>query len=197
MTPVASRPTPRRAAHPRLEPPLRLSSDVADRARRVKLILMDVDGVLTDGRIILQAEVDEAKGFDSRDGVGIRLAQKAGLLTGVITGRLSIATTRRASELRMEEYHQRVFRKVEVYDSILRARRLSPQAVCFIGDDLVDVPIMRKTGLAVAPANARPEARRVAHMVTSLEGGRGAVREAIDFILKAQGLWTEATEGYV
>jgi 3-deoxy-D-manno-octulosonate 8-phosphate phosphatase (KDO 8-P phosphatase) len=176
---------------------LKLVPDVADRARRVKLILMDVDGVLTDGRIILQAEVDEAKGFDSRDGVGIRLAQKAGLLTGVITGRLSIATTRRASELRMEEYHQRVFQKVEVYDSILRARRLAPEAVCFIGDDLVDVPIMRKTGFAVAPANARPEAQRVAHMVTALEGGRGAVREVIDFILKVQGLWSQVTQGYV
>jgi len=195
MTPVAARPAPRWA--PRLEPTLRLASDVADRARRVKLILMDVDGVLTDGRIILQAEVDEAKGFDSRDGVGIRLAQKAGLMTGVITGRLSIATTRRASELRMEEYHQRVFRKVEVYESILRARRIPPQAVCFIGDDLVDVPIMRRTGFAAAPANARPEAMRVAHMVTSLEGGRGAVREVIDFILKAQGLWSQATEGYL
>lgn len=176
---------------------MRLAPDVADRARRVKLILMDVDGVLTDGRIILQAEVDEAKGFDSRDGVGIRLAQKAGLLTGVITGRLSIATTRRASELRMEEYHQRVFRKVEVYDSILRARRLPHEAVCFIGDDLVDVPIMKKAGFAVAPANARPEVKRVAHMVTSLEGGRGAVREVIDFILKVQGLWSEVTQGYV
>ncbi|MGH9866693.1 MAG: KdsC family phosphatase [Candidatus Polarisedimenticolia bacterium] len=186
-----------RVAFPTQEPPLRLSPDAADRARRVKLILMDVDGVLTDGRIILQAEVDEAKGFDSRDGVGIRLAQKAGLVTGVITGRLSIATTRRAHELRMEEYHQRVFQKIEVYDSILKARRLRPEEACFVGDDLVDIPIMRKTGFAAAPSNARPEARQVAHFVTSGEGGRGAVREVIDFILKVQGLWGKATEGYL
>jgi 3-deoxy-D-manno-octulosonate 8-phosphate phosphatase (KDO 8-P phosphatase) len=97
----------------------------------------------------------------------------------------------------MEEYHQRVFQKVEVYDSILRARRLSPEAVCFIGDDLVDVPIMKKTGFAAAPANARPEAMRAAHLVTSLPGGRGAVREVIDFILKVQGRWTKTVEGYV
>ena len=176
---------------------MRLTADAADRARRVKLILMDVDGVLTDGRIILQAEVDEAKGFDSRDGVGIRLAQKAGLLTGVITGRLSIATTRRASELQMEEYHQRVFQKLEVYETILRARKLGSDAVCFIGDDLVDVPIMKATGFAAAPSNARPEAYRAAHFVTAQAGGRGAVREVIDFILKVQGLWAKVTEGYV
>ncbi len=176
---------------------MRLTADAADRARRVKLILMDVDGVLTDGRIILQAEVDEAKGFDSRDGVGIRLAQKAGLLTGVITGRLSIATTRRASELQMEEYHQRVFQKLEVYESILRARKLGSEAVCFIGDDLVDVPIMKATGFAAAPSNAVHEAYRAAHFVTAQAGGRGAVREVIDFILKVQGLWGKVTEGYV
>ncbi|HKY31170.1 MAG TPA: HAD hydrolase family protein [Candidatus Polarisedimenticolia bacterium] len=176
---------------------MRLAPDVADRARRVKLILMDVDGVLTDGRIILQAEVDEAKGFDSRDGVGIRLAQKAGLVTGVITGRLSIATTRRASELQMEEYHQRVFRKAEVFESILKARRVRAEAVCFIGDDLVDVPILKRVGLAAAPADARPEARQAAHLVTSLPGGRGAVRQVIDFILKVQGRWARVTQGYL
>jgi len=176
---------------------LRLTSDVADRARSVKLILMDVDGVLTDRRIIYQAELDEAKGFDAHDGVGIKLAQRAGLLTGIITGRLSIATSRRARELKMAEFHQKVFTKLEVFDSILKARRLPPASVCFIGDDLVDIPVMKKVGFAAAPADARVEARRVAHLVTGADGGRGSVREVIDFILKVQGRWEKVTSGYL
>jgi len=176
---------------------LRLTSDVADRAGKIRMILMDVDGVMTDGRIIMQAELDEAKGFDSRDGVGIRLAQKAGLMTGIITGRLSIATTRRARELQMQEFHQRVFKKIEVYKAILKARRLKHEAVCFIGDDLVDIPIMKVAGLAAAPADARPEACDAAHFVSSRAGGRGAVRDVIDFILKVQGRWKQVTEGYL
>jgi 3-deoxy-D-manno-octulosonate 8-phosphate phosphatase (KDO 8-P phosphatase) len=179
------------------EAALRLTSDVGERARRIKLILMDVDGVLTDARIILQAEVDEAKGFDARDGVGIRLAQRAGLLTGVITGRLSIATSRRTRELRMEEFHQKVFRKTDVLEAILKARRMTEDQICFIGDDLVDVPVMKRAGLAACPGDARLPARRVAHFVTSEQGGRGAVREVIEFILKAQGLWARVTADYL
>ena len=174
-----------------------LTSDVAERARRIRMILMDVDGVLTDGRIILQAEQDEAKGFDSRDGVGIRLAQKAGLLTGVITGRLSIATTRRAHELGMQEFHQRVFMKMDVYRAILKTRKLTDERICFLGDDLVDIPIMKRVGLAAAPRDARPEAIRVAHFVSSHEGGRGAVRDVIDFILKVQGSYKNVTAAYL
>ena len=185
------------APSPLRETQVPLTPDAAERARRVRLILMDVDGVLTDGRIIFQAEVDEAKGFDARDGVGIKLAQRAGLVTGVITGRLSIATTRRVSELNMEEFHQRVFRKVEVFDSILRSRRLSEEAVCFMGDDLVDLPIMKRAGFAAAPADARPEALRAAHFVSDSPGGRGAVRDLIDFILKVQGRWARVTKGYL
>jgi 3-deoxy-D-manno-octulosonate 8-phosphate phosphatase (KDO 8-P phosphatase) len=161
------------------------------------MILMDVDGVLTDGRIILQAEQDEAKSFDSRDGVGIRLAQRAGLLTGVITGRLSIATTRRTRELGMQEFHQRVFMKMDVYRAILKARQLTDEQVCFLGDDLVDIPIMKRVGLAAAPSDARPEALRVAHFVAPHEGGRGAVRDLIDFILKVQGRYRKVTAAYV
>jgi len=176
---------------------VRLTTDLADRARAIKLILMDVDGVLTDRRIIYQAELDEAKGFDAHDGVGIKLAQRAGLLTGIITGRLSIATSRRARELKMAEFHQKVFTKLEVLDSILKARRLKAGEVCFIGDDLVDIPAMKKVGLAVAPADAKMEARRVAHLVTQAGGGRGAVREVIDFILKAQGRWAKVAGSYL
>ncbi len=173
-----------------------LTEDAAERARRVRLILVDVDGVLTDGRLHFQAELDEAKSFDARDGVGMRLAQRAGLLTGIITGRLSLATTRRARELGLDEVHQRVFGKLEVFESILKSRRLPEQSVCFMGDDLVDVPVMRRAGLAAAPADARPEARRAAHFVSPSPGGRGAVRDLIDFILKVQGRWTRVTGRY-
>ena len=176
---------------------MRLTSDLGDRARRIRMILMDVDGVLTDARIILQAEVDEAKGFDARDGVGIRLAQRAGLITGVITGRLSIATSRRTRELSMEEFHQRVFRKSDVLDAILKTRKLRLEQVCFIGDDLVDVPVMTRVGLAAAPSDARHHAARAAHFVTGAPGGRGAVREVVEFILKAQSRWAKVTKDYL
>lgn len=176
---------------------MRLTDDVANRARRVKMILMDVDGVLTDRRIIYQAQLDEAKAFDAHDGVALKLAQRAGLLTGIITGRLSIATSRRARELKMVEFHQKVFTKIEVLDSILKARRLSPESICFIGDDLVDIPVLRKVGFAAAPADARAEAQRVAHFVTASEGGRGAVRDVVDFILKVQGRWAKVAGAYL
>jgi len=176
---------------------VRLSPDVGERARRIRLLLFDVDGVLTDGRISFQAEMDEAKSFNARDGVGIRLAQRAGLKTGVITGRASIATHRRATELDMQDIHQRALDKLSVFNHILGKRRLSAQAVCFMGDDLVDIPIMRRVGLAAAPADADPAARQVAHFVTELDGGRGAAREVIDFILKIQGRWARVTQKYL
>ena len=185
------------SAKPLCEENLRLTPDVSERARSIKLILMDVDGVMTDGRIVIQAEVDEAKAFDSKDGVGIRLAQKAGLMTGVITGRLSIETTRRTGELQMEEFHQKVWRKAEVYASILKARRLKDEQVCYMGDDLVDIPVMKRVGLAAAPCDATADAVRVAHFVASAAGGRGALRELIDFILKVQGRWASVTKSYL
>ena len=176
---------------------MRLSPDVGERARRVRLLLFDVDGVLTDGRINFQAQLDEAKSFNARDGVGIRLAQRAGLRTGIITGRVSIATHRRAAELGMQDIHQRAFDKLSVFNHILTKRRLRARDVCFMGDDLVDIPIMKQAGLAAAPADADPEARRAAHFVTELAGGRGAAREVIEFILKVQGRWARVTGSYL
>ena len=176
---------------------MRLSPDVGERARRVRLLLFDVDGVLTDGRIIFQGQQDEAKSFNARDGVGIRLAQRAGLRTGVITGRVSIATHRRGTELGMNEINQRAFDKLAVFNHILAKRRLSARDVCFMGDDLVDIPVMKRAGLAAAPADADPEARRAAHFVTDLEGGKGAAREVIEFILKVQGRWARVAGKYL
>ncbi|MBI4466623.1 MAG: HAD hydrolase family protein [Acidobacteria bacterium] len=164
---------------------------VARRARKVKLLLMDVDGVLTDGSISLLSEpggrAREIKTFNSLDGAGLRLAELAGLRTGLITGRRSAAVTARARELKMDFVAQDAFRKLPAFQKILRRARLKPGEVCFVGDDITDLPIFVRVGLAVAVANAHPEAKRRAHYVTRAAGGRGAVREVVDLILHAQG----------
>jgi len=159
------------------------------RARRVALILMDVDGVLTDGGIFYAGPSQEGRIFDAKDGVALAVARRAGLLTGVLSGRGGAAVRRRARELRMDEIHLDARNKLPVYERILRRRRLNDSEVCYIGDDLVDLPVMERAGMAVGVADAHPEVRRQAAFVTRARGGRGAVREVIDAILQAQGRW--------
>jgi len=156
-------------------------------ARSVRLVLMDVDGVLTDGGILFIDGKSEGRVFDAKDGVGIWLLRRAGLMTGIISGRSSPAVRRRARELGMEEVHLRVGDKLKTYREILIRRGLSDEAVCFVGDDVVDLAVLAQVGLAVAPADAHPEVRRVAGYVTRASGGKGAVREVADLILGAQG----------
>src|SRR6266850_3896586 len=174
----------------------RVTTGAAARARRVKMVLMDVDGVLTDGRIIFNGPTDETKLFDAQDGVGIRLAQKAGIRIGLITGRASQALERRARELGISEIHQRSLKKADSDARVLGAHRLTDLEVAFIGDDIVDVPILKVAGFAASVPNARPEVRRLAHFVTSRQGGRGAVREVLDFVLMVQDRWESVTRGY-
>jgi 3-deoxy-D-manno-octulosonate 8-phosphate phosphatase (KDO 8-P phosphatase) len=166
---------------------------VAARARKIRILLMDVDGVLTDGHVYLQSFPDgmalEMKAFHSQDGAGLKLARMAGLRTGVITGRESAATTRRAKESDMEFVYQGREEKLAAYEEILRRAGASDAEVAYIGDDLPDLPVLRRVGLAVAVANAVPEVRRAAHFVTERGGGEAGVREAIECILKAQGKW--------
>jgi 3-deoxy-D-manno-octulosonate 8-phosphate phosphatase (KDO 8-P phosphatase) len=164
---------------------------LAPRARRVTLVLMDVDGVMTDGSVTFIDSDREAKTFDARDGVGIWIARRCGLRLGVISGRSSEAVLRRAGELGMDEVHTRVRDKLAAYRGVLRRRRLSDDQVCYIGDDLVDLPILRRAGMPVAVRDAHPEVLRRAAFVTRAPGGRGAVREVLDAILKAQGRWRE------
>jgi 3-deoxy-D-manno-octulosonate 8-phosphate phosphatase (KDO 8-P phosphatase) len=165
----------------------------AERARRVRLLLMDVDGVLTDGHIYLQSLPDgtaeEMKAFHAHDGAGLKLARMAGLRTGVITGRDSPATTRRAREVGMEFVSQKQAEKLPAYEEILRQARVGDEEVAYIGDDLPDLPVLDRVGLAIAVGNAAPEVKRVVHLVTRRSGGDGAVREAIEAILRAQGCW--------
>ncbi len=167
------------------------------RARRVRLVLMDCDGVLTDGRIVFLSGRREAKAFNSKDGVGMRLAQQLGLEVGIVTGRRSETVARRGRELGLREIHQKIWDKLELTRRLAARRGIGFDRVCFIGDDIVDLPVMQRVGLAVAPGDAHPEVLRRAHWVTRRRGGRGAAREALDLILDAQGLTAKLMERYL
>lgn len=178
-------------------PEPRIAADAAARARRVKLILMDVDGVLTDGRIVFCGPTDETKFFDAQDGMGVRQAIRAGLRVGLITRRGSRALERRAKELGIADtdIHMSSLDKSATYVKIVRASGLADAEVAFVGDDLVDMPALGRAGFAATVPNAVPEVIRAAHFVAGRAGGRGAVRQILDFILKVQGRWERATRG--
>ena len=156
------------------------------RAKKIRMLLLDVDGVLTDGRIILDNQGNELKAFHVRDGHGIKLAQKAGIIIGIITGRTAEVVNRRARELGITEVHQGAFEKIGTYESILAKYRCSDEEAAYIGDDVVDLDIFKRAGLSVAVADCDPAVRRHVDLITRAEGGRGAVREVINLILAAQ-----------
>ena len=160
--------------------------NLALRFDSVKLVLMDCDGVLTDGRIWLTSDGQEQKSFHVRDGQGIKLLHAAGIETGVISGRSSEVVARRARELEMTFVHQQAGDKVQVLDQILRAASLTADECAYIGDDIADVPVMQRVGFSVAVADAVDEVKQAAHYVTQLRGGLGAVREVADLILKTR-----------
>lgn len=170
--------------------------DVSRRAARIKLLLMDCDGVLTDGRITLVGESDEQKSFHTRDGHGLVLLHRAGLRSGIISGRTSVVVERRARELGISYLHQGSWDKTKEFGQLLAEAGLSDTEVAYMGDDVVDIPLMQRAGLAVAVADAGEETRAAAHYVTQLPGGHGAVREVAELILKAQGRWTELMRKY-
>ena len=171
------------------------------RARKVKLVLMDVDGVLTDGRIYYlpapKGGMFETKTFHSRDGLGIRFAHKAGLKTGIITGRGSPVIEYRVKELGIHYLQQKALEKLAPYHEILSAARVDDSQVCFVGDDVVDLPILSRVGLAVGVQGGDEHLRRHVHYWTKRPGGLGAVRETIELILRAQGKWEEVLEHYL
>jgi 3-deoxy-D-manno-octulosonate 8-phosphate phosphatase (KDO 8-P phosphatase) len=167
-----------------------------ERARKTCLLMMDVDGVLTDGRIIQDSHGHELKVFDVKDGHGIVMAHRAKLRTALISGRASETITQRARELGIELVYQKIWNKLEVYEKIIADTKLSHDEVAYIGDDLVDIPLLRRVGLAVAVADAVDEVKAVAHLVTERSGGQGAVREVIELILRAQGHWDSLLERY-
>ena len=175
-----------------------VTAAVTARAKKIRVLLMDVDGVLTDGRIWLLSRRDgtasEIKGFSAYDGAGLKIARVAGLRTGVITGRESTAVSQRARECEIEFVYMRRVTKIEAYEEIVRATGTDEKEVAYVGDDLPDLSILRRVGLAVAVANAAPEVKRAAHYVTARSGGEGAVREVVELIVKAQGKWAAASQ---
>jgi 3-deoxy-D-manno-octulosonate 8-phosphate phosphatase (KDO 8-P phosphatase) len=175
------------AAVPKISPALK------KRAARIKLLLMDVDGTMTDGSVTLLSQTDgtalEIKTFDAHDGQGLTLAHTAGLRTGCITGRESPALLRRAQEMKMDFIYMKQPVKMPAYEEILIKAGVDDSAVAFIGDDLPDIPLLRRAGLAVAVGDAVPEVKDAAHFTTKAHAGHGAVREAVELILKSKGIW--------
>jgi len=177
-----------------------MDPEIRDRAARVKLLLMDVDGVLTDGHLINVPGPDgkmyETKMFDSQDGIALQWLNWNGIQTGVISGRVSPATEERARQVKMTYVYQGHIEKIPILEEIAAKSGIALDQIAYAGDDLTDVVIMRRVGLAIAVANARPEVKRAAHYVTEARGGSGAIREVCELLLDAQGRWQEILKKY-
>lgn len=165
-------------------------------ARQIRFLILDVDGVLTDGRIVLDNEGNEFKSFHVRDGHGIKMLVRSGVQVAIITGRYSKVVERRARELGIDEVFQKCHVKTAALEDIVRKYGLTEKEVAYVGDDIVDVPVFRRVGMPIAVSDAMDEAKDFASMMTKNGGGRGAVREICDFLLKAKGLWEKATREY-
>ncbi len=172
------------------------SDEIIERAKKVKLLVLDVDGVMTDGRIIYGNYGDELKNFDVNDGLGIYLLKKTGIKCVVLTAKASRVVTKRAKELRIDKVYHNFHFKIEALKMIRKKFKVDDEAICFVGDDVIDIPVLKRAGLAICPPNAMEEVKQVSHMVTSRKGGRGAVREVSELIMKAQGTWEKATKVY-
>jgi len=165
-------------------------------AKIIKLLILDVDGVLTDGSIILDDEGNEFKSFHVRDGHGIKMLIRSGIKVAMITGRHSKVVERRAHELGITEVFQKCYEKRIAYKQLAEKYSLKDSEIAYVGDDIVDIPILKKCGFSVVVADADDEVKAFAVMITKKRGGRGAVREVCDFILKAKGLWQNIIDGY-
>lgn len=165
-------------------------------AEKIKLLLLDVDGVLTNGQIIYDGAGNELKMFDVRDGHGLKLLQRAGIAVGIITGRSSAVVERRAAELGIEIVYQGALNKLEPYREIVASTGLDEEQIAYVGDDLVDLPVLARVGFSATVADADPEVINRVDYVASRSGGRGAVREICELLLKAGGHWQEVTARY-
>lgn len=173
-----------------------MSEDLRAQAGKIKLLLLDVDGVLTDGRIIYDCAGRDSKFFDVHDGLGVYVLHKAGIKTILITAKSSKTIGPRAKDMRVAEVFADIFPKCAVLDKIMKKYNVSPDEICFVGDDLVDLSLMKRVGMPVAVANASSEIKEAALFVTSCSGGRGAVREVAELILKSQGKWEDILKFY-
>jgi 3-deoxy-D-manno-octulosonate 8-phosphate phosphatase (KDO 8-P phosphatase) len=170
---------------------------IASKGRAIRLLLFDVDGVLTDGKILIHPDGSESKQFAIRDGIAIVAAHRQGLLTGLLSGRASASTQMRASQLGIAIVYENVETKLDTYERILNNHGLRDEDVAYMGDDLLDLPVLRRAGLSAAPADAVAEVRDQVHWVAGARGGEGAVRELIELILRTQGKWDAVVDGYV
>ena len=167
------------------------------RARRIRLLVLDVDGVLTDGRMILSERGDELKAFHTHDGMGITLARRCGITVALVTGEKSTIAQARGTKLGVDDVVLGARRKGEVLAELMAKHGVRAEETAFMGDDLLDLPALERAGFAVAPANAVPEVRAIADVVTRAAGGAGAVRECVEVILRAQGRWRDAIRAFV
>lgn len=167
-----------------------------EKIKRIKLLILDVDGVLTDGKIIYNDRGEEIKAFNVKDGHGLKLLMRSGTEVALITGRESKVVLHRARDLGIKQVYQKATNKIEVYENILREKRLEDNQVGFVGDDLVDIPVLRRVGFSATVRDAIPEVKEVADYVASKKGGEGAVREICELLLKAQDKWEEITARY-
>jgi 3-deoxy-D-manno-octulosonate 8-phosphate phosphatase (KDO 8-P phosphatase) len=167
------------------------------KASRVRLLLFDVDGVLTDGVVLMHADGSESKGFHIRDGAAIVWAQRAGLMVGLLSARTSGATAHRAAQLAIRTVFQGVTSKLTAYEQIIRDAGVTDEAVAYMGDDLLDIPVLQRVGLSAAPGDAAAEVRDRVDWISSSAGGRGAVRELIELVLRAQQRWEDIVQQYV
>ncbi len=172
-------------------------SNIARIAKNIKLLILDVDGVLTDGSIILDNKGNEYKSFHVRDGHGIKMLQRAGVKVALLTGRESQVVERRARELGITEVYQKCFSKTAVYRALLEKFSLSDKEVAYVGDDVVDISVMRRVGMPVTVADAADGMKKHSVLTTRKAGGRGAVREVTDLILSSKGLWKRITDEYL
>ncbi|MFH1338275.1 MAG: HAD-IIIA family hydrolase [Candidatus Omnitrophota bacterium] len=173
-----------------------IEESLLNRAKKIKLLLLDVDGVLTDGRIIYDSKGYDSKFFDVHDGLGVYMLKKAEIPTVLITAKSSRTIKPRARDMQVAQIFADISPKSSVFERILKKYRVSSEEVCFVGDDLVDLCLMNKVGFAVAVFNAAPEIKNAAHYITHREGGRGAVREVSELILKSQGKWQGIVDFY-
>ena len=174
-----------------------MSEGSLEKAKQVKLLILDVDGVLTDGRIVIDDRGVETKCFDVRDGHGIKLLRRANIEVAIITGRQSQVVSHRARELGIDSVYQNIHDKLEVYEAILKEKGLKDGEVSFVGDDIVDLPLLRRVGFSAVVADGIEELKPYADYVSKNRGGRGAVREISELILKAQGKWPALMERYL
>lgn len=173
-----------------------MKKNLQDKLKNIKLLILDVDGVMTDGRIIIDDSGREIKNFDVRDGHGIRLIQRYGIDVALLTGRKSEVVKYRARDLEITEVYQKAFNKKEVFAKILKKNKLDSAQVAFIGDDVIDIPVLKAAGFSAAVADALDVVKKSVDYITKNRGGCGAVREVCEMILQAQGKWPEIAAKY-